>query len=132
MVCPPVDGAVCRGHAQCPAFCSWLFRSGSWVLVFLYLLSEFAPTAHAHSYFSHRASLCLLPKETFVQSTSTAAKESQVPASLTEAQGAVTAAPPLREQSRFAGRLGGTGRSPPKGCGRSLKPGSDSSSIRVT
>ena len=55
----PLGGVVCTGHAQYPAFaltpcfCFQLFKSGSWdFFVSLYLLGpEFAPTAHARSYF---------------------------------------------------------------------------------
>ena len=53
----PVDGAECRVQAQDPAFspdpgfCSWLFRSGSWLFCFVFwcFLSccpLLAPTAH--------------------------------------------------------------------------------------
>ena len=69
MVCPPFGGAVCRGHAQCPAFAP----SCSEVAVGLFGLfvascPEFAPAAHAHSYFSSLiVSLHLLLEEMFVQ-----------------------------------------------------------------
>ena len=47
----PFGGVVCRGHAQYPAF----FPGSSEVAVGLFGLfvasPEFAPTAHAHSYF---------------------------------------------------------------------------------
>ena len=40
----PLGGAECRGHVQCPAFCCWLFRSGSWAFFgLLYLLSRICP-----------------------------------------------------------------------------------------
>ena len=34
---------VVKGACSVPCFCSWLFRSGCWVLVFLYLLSRICP-----------------------------------------------------------------------------------------
>ena len=52
-----------------PYLCSQLFRSGSWILVFLYLVHKFAPVTHASSnIFSPFKFLCiLLFEETFVQ-----------------------------------------------------------------
>lgn len=62
----------------------------------------------------------MLPKETFVQVQALQQRGPRFQQVSPRQQGAVTAAPPLREQSRFAGRLGGTRRSPPRGYGRSL------------
>ena len=50
-------GVVCRGHRQTPWFCSPLFRSDSLqgrrhrIGLFVNCCPEFAPAAHAHSYF---------------------------------------------------------------------------------
>ena len=60
-----------------PCFCYRLFKSGSWVfLVSLYLLGpEFAPTAHARSYFlSHIVSLYFVAQGEVYPGASTAAK----------------------------------------------------------
>ena len=51
-----------------PCFCSRLFRSGSWILVSLYLLSRICPNCTCSVIFSLIFSLCiLLLEERFVQ-----------------------------------------------------------------
>ena len=57
-VCPGIGwraglgGIECREHMPYPAFCSGLFKSGSWVFWALCIFCpEFAPTANARSYF---------------------------------------------------------------------------------
>ena len=52
MVCPPLCGVVYRGHAQYSAFvpCSSEMTTGIFGLFSSYC-PEFAPTAHAYSYF---------------------------------------------------------------------------------
>ena len=52
----PSSGAVCGGHAllllltRC--ICSWVFKSGSWILsLFVSCCASFAPIAHVISYF---------------------------------------------------------------------------------
>ena len=51
-----------------PCFCSRLFRSGSWILVSLYLLSSICPNCTCSVIFSLIFSLCiLLLEERFVQ-----------------------------------------------------------------
>ena len=50
----PFGGAECRGHAQYPAFAPGSSEVAAGVVFFGLFVSccpEFAPTAHAHSYF---------------------------------------------------------------------------------
>lgn len=53
MVCPPLWWRWVQGACMVPGFCLGLFKSGSWVFWSVCIFcSEFAPTAHARSYFS--------------------------------------------------------------------------------
>ena len=74
----PFGGSVYRGHAQYPAsaLCSMLFRSGSWFFsLFVSCCPQFAPTAHALSYFeSHIVSLYLVAQGDICPGASTAGK----------------------------------------------------------
>ena len=48
----PLGGAVCRGHAQCPAFASGSSKVAiGFFDLFVSFGPEFAPAAHACSYF---------------------------------------------------------------------------------
>ena len=48
----PLGGAVCRGHAQYPAFAPGSLEVAVGLFgLFVSCCPEFAPTVHAHSYF---------------------------------------------------------------------------------
>ena len=48
----PWGGVELQGSCAVPCFCSWLFRSGSWVLgLFVSCCPEFVPSSQVHGYF---------------------------------------------------------------------------------
>ena len=48
----PLRWCWVQGSCAVPCFCSWLFRSGSWVFgLFVSCCPEFVPSAHVHGYF---------------------------------------------------------------------------------
>lgn len=64
----PLDGAVCRDHAQDPVFAPNTSKVAVDYFGLFVSCSQFAPTAHMCSYFqSLIVSLILLLEETFVQ-----------------------------------------------------------------
>ena len=46
MVCPPLGGVECRGHAQCPGFVPSSSEVAVVVLVFVYLVVHNLPQLH--------------------------------------------------------------------------------------